>query len=328
MICCPCSKSNCLYLNPINLNFNPMPIQDTILCGNALAVLKTLDDKSVDCCITSPPYFNLREYGMEGQIGKEKTPEEYVQNLVNVFQEVNRVLKDNVTLWLNLGDSYNNTSGFKRNSPQFFRKGSVGGSANKLSFKHPEIKVKDLIGIPWMVAFALRAKGWYLRSDIIWNKTNTMPASVKDRPTGSHEYIFLMSKNKTYYYDYEAIKEPCVTNSKTVRNRDNEKLNNTPGRSKSGGLKTNNYEKKNKRDVWTIATKPFKGAHFATFPETLIEPCVLAGCPENGIILDCFMGAGTVGVVAKKHNRHYLGIELNPEYIKIAEERIQKVNPI
>ena len=174
-----------------------------------------------------------------------------------------------------------------------------------------------------MVAFALRKEGWYLRSDIIWAKPNPMPASVRDRPTGAHEYVFLLSKNKQYYYDIEAIKEPCVTNDKSVRNRDITKLNNTPGRSKMGGLKTNNYEKRNKRDVWTIATKPFKGAHFATFPETLIEPCVLAGCPEQGIILDCFFGAGTVGVVAKKHNRHYLCIELNPEYITKAEERIK-----
>lgn len=189
---------------------------------------------------------------------------------------------------------------------------------------NPQIKNKDLIGIPWRVAFALQADGWYLRQDIIWNKPNPMPESVTDRCTKSHEYIFLLTKKSIYYFDNEAIKEETLTNDVSVRDRDTTKLNNTPGRTRMQGLTTNNYEKRNKRSVWTVTTKPFKDAHFATFPTDLIAPCIIAGCRNGGLVLDPFMGSGTTGLVAMRHGRKYIGIELNPEYIKIAETRLNQ----
>ena len=298
---------------------------DKIYTGDALEVLITLDSESVDCVITSPPYWGLRDYGVEGQLGLEKTPELYVENLVNVFKEVKRVLKKEGTVWLNLGDSYNakrdgGHPGGKKQWKTEQRKYQERSGANV-----KDLKQKDLVGIPWRVAFALQADGWYLRQDIIWAKPNPMPESVTDRCTKSHEYIFLLAKNPKYYFDNEAIKEKTLTNDISNRDRDNSKLNNTPGRARMAGLKTNSYEARNKRSVWTITTKPFKGAHFATFPEDLIIPMVKAGCPENGIILDPFFGAGTTGVVAKKLGRNYIGIELNPDYAKMAEERISRV---
>lgn len=269
---------------------------------------------------------------VDKQIGLEETPEEYIQKLVDVFHEVKRVLKDDGTLWVNIGDSYwgSGSRGYDFTGKLTDASKIQGGSKGTIDLSNiPKlvgttdtgIKNKDLVGIPWMLAFALRKDGWYLRQDIIWHKPNPMPESVRDRCTKSHEYIFLLSKKSNYYYDADAIKEPTVTFDDTVRDRDNSKLNNTPGRTRMGGLVTNQYEMRNKRDVWSVATKPFKEAHFATFPEELIEPCVLAGCPQGGLVLDVFFGSGTTGRVASSNGRDYLGIELNPEYIEIAKKR-------
>lgn len=302
---------------------------NVILEGNCLETLSTLPDNSVHTCITSPPYWGLRDYGHDDQLGLEPTPEEYVQNLVEVFREVRRVLRDDGTLWLNIGDTYvsnqgdrNKVGGFQAN-PDPDR--SKAESAMSFKKRVGDLKPKDLVGIPWMVAFALRKDGWYLRQDIIWNKPAVMPESVQDRCTKSHEYIFLFSKSQRYYFDSESIKEPAISTDTSTRNRNATKMNNTPGRTKMGGLTTNHYETRNKRSVWTIPTKPFKGAHFATYPPALIEPCILAGSPEDGIVLDPFFGAGTTGLVALENNRQYIGCEINPEYIEIAEERLKPV---
>lgn len=290
--------------------------------------LQLLDGESIDCCVTSPPYWGLRDYGVSGQIGCEPVPDEYISNLVTIFQEVKRVLKKDGTLWVNIGDSYSSvhTGGHKS------VKSTVGNNEigiqeirqTKLSPQKYGLKEKELVGIPWMLAFALRADGWYLRQDIIWAKPNPMPESVTDRCTKSHEYIFLLTKSPKYYFDANAIKEDCVQSDDKIRDRSSDKLNTTPGRTKSGGLKKNNYTKRNKRDVWFIATRPYRGAHFATFPKTLIEPCVLAGCPEGGVVLDPFMGAGTTALVAAQNNRDFIGFELNKEYCELANDRIQQ----
>ena len=302
-----------------------------IIQGDCLEVMKTLESESIDCVITSPPYWGLRDYGVDGQLGLEKTPEEYVENLVNVFREVKRVLKKEGTLWLNLGDSYAS-------------KGKEGGDIDKDTGMdiergrgrlndHQIIKPKDLVGIPWRVAFALQADGWYLRQDIIWHKPNPMPESVTDRCTKSHEYIFLLAKSPKYYFNNEAIKEDSVDKESYTgrRKRHSYERYGEAGEGMAQGFTDDNvvgklYEKRNKRSVWTVTTKALKEAHFATFPEALIEPMILAGCPKDGIVLDVFMGAGTTAVVAKKHGRNYLGIELNAEYIKIAEKRINGTN--
>lgn len=304
-----------------------------IYCGDCIDVLKTFHDKSVNCCITSPPYYGLRDYGVSGQIGNEDTPEQYIEKLVSVFEEVKRVLKDDGVLWLNLGDSWagsNQGSGTKKPAKkQVSNHGTnymtLETHKSKLS-KLNSYKPKDLIGIPWMAAFALRKSGWYLRQDIIWSKGNPMPESVKDRCTKSHEYIFLLSKSRKYYFDYESIKEPAVTQPKARdKNKEGYQADYLKGDRFSSGERVFAADgMRNKRDVWNVNTKPCKEAHFATFPDTLIEPCVLAGCPEDGIILDPFMGAGTTGMVAKRYNRRYVGIELNPNYIQIAENRIDR----
>lgn len=289
-----------------------------IYCGDSLAVLKTFPDKSVNCCVTSPPYWNLRDYGVEGQIGLEPSIGEYIEKLVVLFREVRRVLRDDATQWLNLGDTFGN---------------------------------KQLLGIPWKVAFALQSDGWYLRQDIIWAKTNPMPESVQDRCTKSHEYIFLFSKTPHYYFNAGAIAEPVADSTVKRLSQDIENQagsDRVPGKTNGnmkakapryGGKKYtdnpevfnrtksgNAYEfraMRNKRSVWTVSTQPFKEAHFATFPPKLIEPCILAGCPEGGIVLDPFMGSGTTGIVAKQNGRNYIGIELNEQYIKeIAEPRL------
>ena len=291
--------------------------------------LKCLSDNSVNCCITSPPYYGLRDYGNDEQIGLEATPEEYIGKLVEVFREVRRVLTNDGTLWVNIGDSY---AGSMKGAAQFpdnamnYKQGTNRGTLSKVTLvkQCTNCKPKDLIGIPWMLAFALRADGWYLRQDIIWAKPSVMPESVKDRCTKAHEYIFLLSKSRKYYFDNESIKEPSTTFDTSIRDRDNTKMNNTPGRSKMHGLTTNDYEMRNKRSVWTVATQPFRGGHFAVFPPKLIVDCIKAGCPENGIVLDPFMGAGTTAVVARKLNRNYIGFELNPDYVKIAENRLRK----
>ncbi len=301
--------------------------------GDVLKVLKTFPDESVHCCVTSPPYWGLRDYGVEGQLGLESTPEEYVAKMVEIFREVRRVLRDDGVVFLNLGDSYfgsSMTGGTNSIESSAKQKGRMFKKPSNCTPKQgkSQLKPKDLVGIPWMVAFALRADGWYLRQDIIWHKPNAMPESVKDRCTKAHEYIFLLSKNRKYYFDNEAIKEDAKPESekryKSTFHTGKKEISgqgrpgnasNTPGYKKWTG-------KRNKRSVWTVTTKPFKGAHFAVFPEDLIEPCILAGCPEGGIVLDPFMGSGTTAIVALKHNRNYIGIELNPEYIKIAEKRI------
>jgi len=319
-----------------------------ILTGNSLDILKTLKSESINCCVTSPPYYGLRDYGHDEQIGLEETPEQYIQKLVEVFREVKRVLKNDGTLWVNIGDSYagsgkggathpENAGNYKQGT----NRGMVGaGATTKVGWG--KCKPKDLIGIPWMLAFALRADGWYLRQDIIWQKPNPMPESVTDRCTKSHEYIFLLSKSRRYYFDNEATKEPCVNGDPTQprgssgtfapnggrRGSGNKERKQRPSHEQinrecqAGSVPWEPKEKRNKRDVWTVSTKPYRGAHFATFPPDLIEPCILAGCPENGIALDPFFGSGTVGVVAEKHNRDWIGIDVNPDYCEIAKNRI------
>lgn len=293
--------------------------------GDCLEVLKRLPDNSAQTCVTSPPYWGLRDYGVNGQLGLEKSPQEYVENLVNVFREVRRVLKDDGTLWLNIGDSYGHgtrakrkkaTTGIDSDERHRAQGGRHGGQA------------KQLTGIPWRVAFALQADGWYLRQDIIWHKPNLMPESVRDRCTKAHEYIFLLSKSPKYYFDHEAIKERAKEGTKPAGNR--------PGYINKGRIGESGWswdpsrsipEFRNRRSVWTVTTKPFKGAHFATFPQDLIEPCVLAGSPIGGVVLDPFNGAGTTGMAALKHGRDYIGIELNPEYLEIASKRIFSAFP-
>lgn len=311
-----------------------------IINQNCLTGLAQLPDNSVDCCVTSPPYFGLRDYGNPEQIGLEETPELFVQQLVNVFAEVKRVLKPTGTLWLNIGDSYagsgrglngDGTYGVTNSPKQRSNKGTITGHVAK-TFKSADYKPKDLIGIPWMVAFALRSNGWYLRQDIIWHKPNPMPESVTDRCTKAHEYIFLMSKSNRYFYDTDAIKEDIAET--TVNDKRLYDLNyqaertdrGFPGsKSKSKGLMrptTTDILKRNKRSVWTVSPAQLSDVHFATFPEYLIVDCIKAGCPENGIVLDPFMGAGTTAVVSKKLGRNYLGYELNPQYLEIANNRL------
>lgn len=297
--------------------------------AECLTGLSLLPDNSINCCITSPPYYGLRDYGNDRQIGLEDTPEEYIEKLVNVFHEVYRVLMPDGTLWINIGDSY---AGSMKGAAQFpdnamnYKQGTNRGTLGKATLvkQCTGCKPKDLIGIPWMLAFALRADGWYLRQDIIWNKPSVMPESVRDRCTKSHEYIFLLSKHRKYYFNAEAIAEPASTYNEIVRDRSTTKLNNTPGRSKMGGLVRNDYHTRNKRSVWTVATQPLREAHFATYPEKLIIDCIKAGCPEGGIVLDPFIGAGTTALVARKLNRNYVGFELNPDYVNLAQRRIDK----
>jgi DNA modification methylase len=304
-----------------------------ILIGDCRNLLREMAEKSVHTCVTSPPYFGLRDYGMDDQIGLEQTPEAFVAEMVAVFREVKRVLRDDGTLWLNLGDSYASYRDGKA-TPDTTRGDSEGtlvpkGSAkNRMAstFAGSSVKHKDLIGIPWRVALALQADGWYLRQDIIWHKPNPMPESVTDRCTKAHEYIFLLSKSPQYYFDHEAIKEPVANSSISRLSQNN--LPNQLGSDRvpfktNGTMKAvGNTEIRNKRSVWTVTTKPFKGAHFATFPPDLIEPCILAGCPEGGTVLDPFGGAGTTGLVASNNNRNSILCELNPKYAQLALDRI------
>ena len=279
-------------------------------------------------CVTSPPYFGLRDYGHDGQIGMEETPEEYIAEMVEVFRCVKDVLADDGTVWLNIGDSYCNSNGFARASPEYQREGRNNMPANdrKLDKLHATgLKTKDLIGIPWMLAFALRADGWYLRQDIIWHKPNPMPESVQDRCTKAHEYIFLLSKSQKYYYDHEAIKEPANSKSEGIRFGGNKYGDSDdPKHATKSGNVSKEYEKANKRSVWTVTTKPYEGAHFAVFPEELIEPCIMAGAPAGGIVLDPFMGSGTTAQVAQNLGRKYLGCELNPEYERLQWLRLRQ----
>lgn len=290
--------------------------KNTIINGNSLEVLKSLPDNSIDCCVTSPPYYALRDYGCDGQIGLEETPEKYIERLCDVFSEVRRVLTSQGTLWLNIGDSYN---GSKVGNTEVVKNRKVSESNDFHKKLWSGAKPKDLIGIPWMLAFTLRSQGWYLRQDIIWHKGNPLPESVTDRCTKSHEYIFLMSKSHKYYFDYEAIQEKAKYPNDNRGSRGDSRRG-TEMNSVSGVT----GEMRNKRDVWCVNTKPCSEAHFATYPFELIRPCILAGCPENGIVLDPFMGSGTTAIVARSLNRNYIGVELNPEYIKIAHKRLEK----
>lgn len=307
-----------------------------IIQGDALTVLKTLPDQCVQTAVSSPPYYSLRDYGIEGQLGLEDTPEEYVARMVDIFREVRRVLKDNGTLWLNLGDSYA-TDGLRTNTNGVGSRSFAGNPDNSFVQKHicqhaeHGVQAKNLIGIPWRVAFALQADGWYLRQDIIWHKPNPMPESVTDRCTKAHEYIFLLSKSQRYYFDNEAIREEIksttngsvsVRPSGDSRTRDKEHWG-IPHEGRGNVTRTYTEIKgANKRSVWTVATKPYKHAHLAAFPPDLIRPCILAGAPTQHTVLDPFMGSGTTAVVAKQLHRHYLGIELNPAYIDLARERL------
>ena len=295
--------------------------------GDCTEIVKTLEAGSINTCVTSPPYFGLRDYGHEGQIGLEPTPEAYVAELVAVFREVRRTLRDDGTLWLNLGDSYNAYNA-NRGASTSISDGTAGRDHpnHRQGLTTSTLKNKDLIGIPWRVAFALQADGWYLRQDIIWHKPNPMPESVRDRCTKAHEYIFMLSKSPRYYYDYQAIKEPSVMRPQNRNTKRCEHPKGDSGRSvhvrPEGGT---SYESRNRRSVWTVATRPFKGAHFATFPPDLIQPCILAGAPESGTVLDPFSGAGTTGLVSLQQNRNYVGIELNPEYTAMSIERLNQV---
>lgn len=338
-----------------------------IFQGDSLEVLKGMTGESVQCCVTSPPYWGLRDYGHAGQIGQEETPEAFVKSLVSVFSEVKRCLKANGTLWLNLGDSYYNYRPGKgqRVSKQTIQQNNGSSdfeNCKRRGLRQEGFKEKDLIGIPWMVAFALRADGWYLRSDIIWAKPNCMPESVTDRPTRSHEYIFLLTKSPKYYYDSEAIKEPCIwdvngdgTAARKARQNDDNKSMPTSERNgmRPAGFKdakkfNGKHEKqrghsrkhagfngrwdlmtkeeqwkgmRNKRDVWTIPPANFAEAHFATYPPDLVKPCILAGTKAGDTVLDPFLGSGCTAMVALQLGRKAIGIELNPEYVKIAEQR-------
>ena len=298
-------------------------MKDTILYGDCRETLGAFLPNSAQMCVTSPPYYGLRDYGGEDQqIGLEQTPEDYVQELVNTFRLVRDVLKDDGILWLNIGDSY-----YNYRSDGNYPKQSVSKTKQDLPDKTPvrgnkfkNLKSKDLIGIPWMLAFALRNDGWYLRQDIIWHKPNPMPESVKDRCTKSHEYIFLLSKSKNYYYDNEAIKEPAQDWG--TRDRSKGKYHNKgTGLAPHSGL-TESYPTKNKRSVWSVTNKPYKGSHFATFPRDLIVPCIKAGSKRGDVILDPFMGSGTTAMVAKELGRFYLGCELHEDYGDLINKRL------
>jgi DNA modification methylase len=321
-----------------------------IIAGDCIEGLRTLPDASVHCCVTSPPYWGLRDYGHDGQIGLESTPEAYVARMVEVFREVRRVLRDDGTCWVNLGDSYAGGGGFAPDAPcnvarrEMIAEGDCKQGAFNLSQRQhtrnksggikPQgtIKAKDLVGIPWRVAFALQADGWWLRQDIIWHKPNPMPESVTDRCTKAHEYVFLLTKSERYYYDAEAVSEAVVCvrgpgNKKPLKGveEDGEKHRTRAGlhlaaeRWRQDGPPLS----RNRRSVWTVTTKPYSGAHFAVMPADLVEPCIKAGCPEGGTVLDPFAGSGTTLAVAAELGRNGIGCELNPEYIQLAEQRIK-----
>jgi DNA modification methylase len=311
----------------------------TIIEGDCIKGMRTLPDCCIQTCITSPPYFGLRDYGKEEQIGQEETPDRYVAKMVEVFREVRRILREDGTVWLNLGDSYARQGGTK-GKPRHWDGREADAMKDMATFRNLAdeigLKPKDMVGIPWRVALALQSDGWYLRQDIIWNKPNPMPEAVTDRCTKAHEYIFLLSKNQRYYFDNEVIREPSVTPTDGRGSWEERKKDGHPMRygmaNRGDGFKMPSISApnggRNKRSVWTVTTKPFRGAHFATFPKDLIEPCVLAGCPEGGTVLDPFTGSGTTCVVALKNNRRFVGTELNPDYIKIARSRIADEAPM
>ena len=311
-----------------------MSEQLQILTGDCRETLKTLPDASVQCCVTSPPYFGLRDYGHAGQLGLEPTPDEYVANMVAVFREVRRVLREDGVLWLNLGDSYNSAASGQNGTTGTLGGGVPCGGAGTTAGRRAMlrgIKPKDLIGIPWRVAFALQADGWYLRQDIIWHKPNPMPESVTDRCTKAHEYVFLMSKSARYYFDAKAISEMAKPES---AGRYAYEFGG-PAKQAVGKFGATRPEGKrefdgtrNRRSVWTIATSPYKGAHFATFPQDLVKPCILAGCPVGGTVLDPFGGSGTTGLVANMLGRKAVLCELNPKYVELMHERRHDTAPL
>lgn len=321
-----------------------------ILQGDVLDRLRELPDESVHCVVTSPPYWGLRDYGVDGQIGLESTPQEFVSKMVAVFREVRRVLRKDGTAWVNMGDSYahatqgggcvltnGRTDGRNSNESD-----NVRGRQDR-STLGPGLKPKDLCGIPWRLAFALQDDGWWLRQDIIWAKPNPMPESVTDRCTKAHEYIFLLSKSASYYYDADAIREEQTSPDKRAGRNSSCLVDKSPSPRK--GMRSSDPDRfgltrgttnesctheagRNKRSVWSIATQPYPEAHFATFPEELITPCILAGSPLGGTVLDPFSGSGTTGVVALRYHREYIGIELNPEYVAMSERRISGDQPL
>lgn len=314
-----------------------------IFVGDCLDVLPTLDAESVHCCITSPPYWGLRDYGHDDQIGLEQSLDDYINTMVRVFREVRRVLRADGSLWLNIGDTWSKTistnGGFSKTSTL------VGNSGDKVKYRTlrktgrrvslaPRLPKKNICGVPWRVALALQADGWILRQDIIWNKPNAMPESCKDRCTKAHEYVFLLTKSPRYFFDYKSIQEPATTcrrvvTEKSASYRSMISLGRVPrsGNARLGSVITTG-DRRNKRSVWAIATEPLREAHFAAMPKKLVEPCLLAGAPPGGIVLDPFAGSGTVGVVAAAHDRRFLGIELNPEYAAIAASRIKHIRTI
>tara|TARA_R100001594_G_scaffold122_1_gene551 strand:+ start:4 stop:927 length:924 start_codon:yes stop_codon:yes gene_type:complete len=297
-----------------------------ILQGNCIDKIKELDDNSIDCVVSSPPYFGLRDYGVDGQFGLEKTYHDYLANTVKVFETFKPKLKDTATIWWNVGDSYNQNQSAGDRVSKYSKKQKT--NQGNLGFKiesQKNLKVKDLLMIPNRVAIALQDAGWYIRSEIIWHKPNPMPESIKDRPTSCHEKIWLITKNKKYYYDADAIREPTTDSYKGKRGLV-KKRNKTQSAMQDRVFNTPYHPSntKNKRNVWTVTTKPCKEAHFATFPKDLIEPCIKAGCPEGGVVLDPFGGSGTTGIVASLNNRNAILIELNQNYIDIANKRIDK----
>jgi DNA modification methylase len=321
----------------------------SIIIGDCRKSLLTLPEKSVNCCVTSPPYFGLRDYGHGGQIGQEKTPSEFIAAIVSVFREVHRVLRDDGTLWLNLGDCFagSGKGGNPGHSPHIKQKTNAGSLSVRGRVQETGLAQKQLMGIPWRVAFALQDAGWYLRQDIVWHKPNPMPESVKDRCTRAHEYIFMLTKSEKYYYDANAIAEPAIYSGLTGQDasgfKDATKFNGKHSDKQRGHsrrhagfnarwdsmTKTEQCQgTRNKRSVWTVATKPFRGAHFATFPPELIIPCILAGCPKDGTVLDPFGGAGTTGLVASQLKRNAILCELNPAYAEMARERITSEAPM
>lgn len=313
---------------------------DYIINSDALHALRELPSESVNCCVTSPPYYGLRDYGNDAQIGREETPEQYIERLTEVFRELYRVLRPDGTFWLNIADTYCGTGSKAGHSDPKNPKGRNGQQV-ALNHKAPGCKQKDLIGIPWLLAFALRRDGWYLRSDIIWQKNNPMPESCKDRPTRCYEHIFLLTKSKKYYYDAAAIAEPTAPTTaaryKGGRSANSKYAGEVPGQGKVQGLnraRSGGYyddalipQFRNKRDIWLINTVPYKGGHFAAYPPKLAETCILAGCPKGGVVIDPFLGSGTTAAVAKQLDRHYIGIELNAEYCALARARIGGDDP-
>lgn len=329
-----------------------------IMVGDALALLRSLPAESVHCCVTSPPYYGLRDYGVAGQMGLEASPDEFINRLVEVFREVRRVLRADGTAWVNMGDSYAGSrgGGAPSQSSTLAGNGHVGGGPKLRSmtdsrrrdnepipcsdYAVPGLKPKDLMGMPWALAFALRADGWWLRQDIVWSKPNPMPESVRDRCTKAHEYLFLLSKSERYYYDADAVAEPVACgrlpgNVRPAKGQAAYEAGDDLHRTKAGLLayadgvrESGASNARNRRSVWTVATAPFSEAHFATFPPALIEPCILAGCPPGGVVLDPFGGAGTTGLVADRRGRNAILIEINPAYVEIARRRITKESPL